>query len=306
MATLDDVRKLQKRARDKEYRIRKQAKAVGYIPGQKNVLASNISTISPRQDWNQVKDMSPVQLNRYARQLSNFNTKAKFVGSASGDVIPKKYLDQALRLIKSRNKFVRAERARIAGIAPDLWEQYRVQQEGILKKSGIGGFLTEIDVSKLEPPRSLAAAKRRVKSFQSRAKHDFAFYRKIQRRNMISQLYSIGEYDLAELVRSMNRDQFDLLSSVLPMWQRLEIEYYDPTEEKAARQDVRSYVYKAWGTAYPGTDPVALETRLDKNIDKRAEAGRRRAKALLAKETAAARAARGLEYKRRAGYLQAR
>lgn len=273
MATLDDVRKLQKRARDKEYRIRKQG-----------ADRANIARVSPRQDWVQVKAMTPRQLNAYARKLNKFNTKARYVGSESGDVIPKKYLDQANSLIKSHNKFVRKERERIAGIAPDLWDKYRASQEGIIKQNGIGGVLTEIDLNKLEPPRSLDVAKRRVKSFQRRAKHDFAYYRKIQRKNMMKQLYTIGEYDLAELVRSMGKEQFDVLSNVLPMWQRLELEYYDPTQTETAYADLRSYVYRAWGTAYPSSSPVEVQSRLEKTRVKRDAAGRKRALAMLEKE----------------------
>lgn len=266
MASLDAVRKLQKRTRDKEYRLRKQG------AGQ-----NKIDEVSPRKTWREVKAMTPAQLNSYARQLNTFNKKCSYVGSESGDVIPKAYISQAKKLIRAHNKFVQAETSRIQGIAPGLWTQYRSRQKGLLAhEESIGGLLTPIDVSKMTKPRSLAVAKRRVRNFEARSKHKFAFYRKIQKRNMITMLNTLGLYDLSEMVRTMKNSQFDVLSSVLPTWERLSPEYVDKSAAaQDAYEDIRSYVYKA--AALNLKDERAAYVRYEKNRAVREQRGRKRA-----------------------------
>lgn len=233
--SFDDIRILQKRARDKEYRLRKQGAS-----------QESIDKVSPRESWSSVKAMTPVQRRRYAKQLDRFNKKSSYVGSASGDVIPKSYITQSRKLIKAHNKFVASETKRIQGIAPDLWEQYRARQIGILAhEASIGGLLTPVDVRKMVAPRSLEVAKRRVKNFEARNKRKFSFYRRIQRENMTAMLNELGLYDLSELVRHMSNDQFDVLSSVLPTWEVLTVHYADVSSGNEEYADVRSYVYKA-------------------------------------------------------------
>lgn len=233
--SLDDIRTLQKRTRDKEYRLRKQGAS-----------QESIDKVSPRESWGTVKAMTPVQRRSYAKQLDRFNKKGAYVGSASGDIIPKSYITQSRKLIKAHNKFVASETKRIQGIAPDLWEQYRARQIGILAhEASIGGLLTPVDVRKMVAPRSLEVAKRRVKNFEARNKRKFSFYRRIQRENMTSMLNELGLYDLSELVRRMSNDQFDVLSSVLPTWEVLTVHYADVSSGNEEYADVRSYVYKA-------------------------------------------------------------
>lgn len=233
--SLDDIRTLQKRTRDKEYRLRKQGAS-----------KKKIDKVSPRESWSSVKTMTPVQRSRYAKQLDRFNKKGAYVGSASGDVIPKSYITQSRKLILAHNKFVASETKRIQGIAPDLWEQYRARQIGILaNEASIGGLLTPVDVRKMVAPRSLEVAKRRVKNFEARNKRKFSFYRRIQRKNMTVMLNELGLYDLSELVRRMSNDQFDVLSSVLPTWEVLTVHYADVSSGDEEYADVRSYVYKA-------------------------------------------------------------
>lgn len=234
--SLDDIRTFQKRTRDKEYRLRKQGAS-----------QESIDKVSPRESWGSVKAMTPAQRRRYAKQLDRFNKKGAYVGSASGDVIPKSYITQSRKLIKAHNKFVASETKRIQGIAPDLWEQYRARQIGILAhESSIGGLLTPIDVRKMVAPRSFEVAKRRVKNFEARNKRKFSFYRRIQRENMTAMLNELGLYDLSELVRRMSNDQFDVLSSVLPTWEVLTVHYADVSSGNEEYADVRSYVYKAF------------------------------------------------------------
>ena len=244
-ASLDDIRKLQKRTRDKEYRLRKQ-----------NADQEKIAKVSPRKQWSEVLAMTPQQRKSYAKRLNNFNKHQAYVGSASGDVIPKRYIIQARKLMVAHNKFVERETKRIQGIAPQLWEQYRAKQKGLLAhQESVGGLLTLVDMSRYEKPRSLEVAKRRVKNFEARAKHDFKFYRRIQKRSMMSMLETLGLWDLSELVRNMTADQFDVASSVMPIWESLIIEYEEAASRKPGTrhhpdadrfESIRSNLYKAY------------------------------------------------------------
>ena len=273
--SLDDIRTLQKRTRDKEYRLRKQG-----------AFQESIDKVSPRESWSSVKAMTPARRRRYAKQLDRFNKKGAYVGSESGDVIPKTYITQSRRLIKAHNKFVASETKRIQGIAPDLWQQSRAHQKGLLAhQESIGGLLTPIDVDKMTEPRSLAVAKRRVKNFEARNKHKFAYYRKMQKRNMMTMLDTLGLSDLSELVRNMTPDQFDIASSVLPVWELMSVDYVAAASPEPGTRvrpmssdtfdDIRSYLYKAYAIG-GGYDELKVIARLDKTRQKRELAGAKR------------------------------
>lgn len=287
-ASLDDIRKLQKRTRDKEYRLRKQ---MGSSAESKKLGAKHIAAASPRKPWAEVQAMTSQQRASYARRLNNFNKHASFIGSVSGDLIPKSYITQARKLMVAHNKFVERETKRIQGLAPDLWEQYRAKQRGLLAhEESIGGLLTTVDMSRYEQPRSLEVARRRVANFERRNKHSFDFYRKIQKRNMIKMLNTLGLYDLSELVRNMTADQFDIASSVMPVWENLSPEYV-AEEHKGTEQysNIRDYLYTAYRLGRktkdgkPADEKVDL-ARLAKNRPRRETRGRMRAFDALAKQ----------------------
>lgn len=267
--TLDDVRRYQKRTRDKEYRLRRQKAA-----------QSKIDQVSPRKSWTEVKQMNAAQRTQYVRRLERFN-RMPLVGSESGDVIPTRYITQARKLMRAHNKFVERETKRIEGLAPDLWEKYRAKQMGILAhEQSIGGLLTPVDISKMEKPRSLEVAKRRVANYEKRAKHKFGFYRKIQKRNMMYMLERVGEFDLSEVVRNMTSDQFDILSSVLPMWESLSVEYESTSlirgkDADTRHDDIRSYVYKAYAIG-AGRDELKTIASLERTRRKRTASAMRR------------------------------
>lgn len=273
MASFDDVRKYQRRTQNKEYRLRKQG-----------ADQAKINAVSPLKPWAEIKTMNARQRSSYIKKLDIFNKKIRLVGSTSGDVIPKQFITQVKKLMQRHNRFVAKETKRIKGLAPDLWDEYRARQKGILAhEESIGGLLTPIDTSKLEPPRSLAAAKRRVASYEKRTKRNFDFYRKIQKRNMMKMLDTLGLYDLSELVRNMTKNQFDIASSILPVWENLSPEYVSVGESVGdPYQNIRSYLYKAYSMGR-GSDELKDVARLEKNRPGRERAGIRRANKELEK-----------------------
>ena len=271
-----DVSRIQKRARDKEYRLRKQGAA-----------PESISDISPRKSWAEIKAMAPTQQQDYAKRLDMWNRKARYTGVASGNVIPTSLIDQAKRLQQKRNQFIYSERERIRGIAPSEWDKYYRNREGILERGeDIVGLLAPIDVKKMEPPVSVQVARRRIKRFEERNKHKFSYYRGLQRSAMEQMLWKLDQYELAEVVHQMKNDAFDLLSTVYASWDTLKFEY-NPRGEGSEFEDpygqFRSYVERALfitrGKDSKAKDIVDIQKNMERVARRRADRARERAKA---------------------------
>lgn len=273
-----DVSRVQKRARDKEYRLRKQG-----------ANREAIAAISPRKSWEEIKAMTPSQQQAYAKHLDAWNRKTRYTGVTSGNVIPTRLIDQAKRLQQKRNQFIYGERERIRSIAPGEWDKYYRNREGILAKGeDIVGLLAPIDVKKMEPPASVQVARRRIKRFEERNKHKFSYYRGLQRSAMEQILWKLDQYELAEVVHQMKNDAFDLLSTVYASWDTLKFEY-NPKGEGSEFEDpygqFRSYVERALfitrGKDSKAEDIVDIQKNMERVAEKRAERGRERAKDAL-------------------------
>lgn len=271
-----DVSRMQKRARDKEYRLRKQG-----------ATRESIGSISPRKSWAEIKSMTPAQQQAYAKQLNAWNEKSRYTVVESGNAIPTNLIDQAKRLQQKRNQFIYGERKRIRGIAPGEWDKYYRNREGILARGeDIVGLLAPIDVKKMEPPASVQVAHRRIKRFEERNKHKFSYYRGLQRNAMEQILWKLDQYELAEVVHQMNNDAFDLLSTVYASWDTLKYEY-NPKGEGVTFEDpygqFRSYVERALfitrSKDSKAKDIVDIQKNMERVAKKRAERGRERAKA---------------------------
>lgn len=266
-----DVSRVQKRARDKEYRLRKQG-----------ATRESIEGISPRKSWAEIKSMTPLQQQAYARQLDAWNRKSRYTGVKSGNVIPTKLIDQAKRLQQKRNQFIYSERERIRDIAPSEWDKYYHNREGILAKGeDIVGLLAPIDVKKMEPPASVQVARRRIKRFEERNKHKFSYYRGLQRSAMEKMLWKLDQYELAEVVHQMDNNAFDLLSTVYASWDTLQYEYH-PKGEGVTFEDpygqFRGYVERALSVTQ-GKDVVTVQKNMERVAGRRAGRARERAKA---------------------------
>ena len=266
-----DVSRVQKRARDKEYRLRKQG-----------ATRESISDISPRKSWAEIKAMTSAQQQDYAKTLDTWNRNARYTGVPSGNVIPSNLIDQAKRLQQKRNQFIYSERERIRDIAPSEWDAYYRNREGVLAKGAdIVGLLAPIDVKKMELPASVQVARRRIKRFEERNKHKFSYYRGLQRSAMERMLWKLDQYELAEVVHQMKNDAFDLLSTVYASWDTLEFEY-NPKGEGSEFEDpygqFRGYVERALSVTQ-GKDIVDIQKNMERVAGRRAGRARERAKA---------------------------
>ena len=271
-----DVSRIQKRARDKEYRLRK-----------KGTSREAIAAISPRKPWAEIKAMTPAQQQDYAKTLHVWNRKARYILGKSGNLIPFALIDQANRLQAKRNEFIHGERERIRRIAPTEWDKYYHNREGILAKGeDIVGLLTPIDVKKMEPPASVQVAHRRIKRFEERNKHKFSYYRGLQRSAMEQMLWKLDQYELAEVVHQMKNDAFDLLSTVYASWDTLKFEY-NPKGVGSEFEDpygrFRSYVERALFITRDkdskAKDIVDIQKNMERVAGRRADRARARAKA---------------------------
>lgn len=271
-----DVSRVQKRARDKEYRLRKQG-----------ATRESIEGISPRKPWAEIKAMTPAQQQAYARQLNAWNKKARYTVVESRNAIPTNLIDQAKRLQEKRNRFIYSERERIRDIAPGEWDKYYRNREGILAKGeDIVGLLAPIDIKKMEPPVSVQVARRRIKRFEERNRHKFGYYRGLQRSAMERMLWKLDQYELAEVVHQMKNDAFDLLSTVYASWDTLRFEY-NPKGEGSGFEDpyglFRSYVERALfitrGENSKAKDIVDIQKNMERVAGRRADRARERAKA---------------------------
>lgn len=266
-----DVSRVQKRVRDKEYRLRKQG-----------ANREAIAEISPRKSWAEIKAMTPSQQQDYAKRVDRWNRTARYRGVSSGNVIPTKLIDQAKRLQQKHNQFIYSERERIRGIAPGEWDKYYRNREGILARGGdIIGLLAPIDVKKMEPPASVQVAHRRIKRFEERNKHKFSYYRGLQRTAMEKMLWKLDQYELAEVVHQMENDAFDLLSTVYASWDTIKFEYNQKGEGSEFEDpygQFRGYVERALSITQ-GKDVVTIQKNMERVAGRRADRARERAKA---------------------------
>ena len=95
---IDQIRRLQKNVRDKEYRLRK-----------KGAADSSAALNSPRQPWSSVKTMTKSQLNAYGRELERYKAREnRLVVLKSGETISKSTLDKIDELTAKWNARARA------------------------------------------------------------------------------------------------------------------------------------------------------------------------------------------------------
>lgn len=117
---LERVRVLQRRTRDKEYRLRKKGAAGTQIQ-------------SPRLNFPEVRGMTPAELRTYEKDLKTF-TRTRMTVLENGDVIPVKMLKQVKRNIEIHNKKVNKARKKLKGKVLDS-DTYKPIRSNIMPKS---------------------------------------------------------------------------------------------------------------------------------------------------------------------------
>ena len=227
--------RLQKRARDKESRLR-----------VKGASESAISMVSPRLDAATVANMTSREQRNYAARLRNFNKREnRILVLESGETVKYKEYQRLVSKAREYNRMIQRqargiERAaqtispsrsdylekveelrllagRPAGMSAD---EYARRLKDVRVMGRIGHFeMTEPPASK----RALAARKRMLSEMAD--PRTTARRRRALRKAIRKMLVETGRKDLWDEVRRMSDTQFDVMVTVTPFMDNLSIDY---------------------------------------------------------------------------------
>lgn len=220
--------RIQKRTRDKEYRLRRK----GADPAE-------VAAVSPRLDASIVATMSARQQRSYAARLEKFNSRReRFVASGSGELISEARLNASINAYKARYNRVAAlnERRINKSVAGTTLERFGTVREAAQRGEGltlngqrIGGTYVAGMVSRLgdmEPPASREAARRRAAMFKDMSRAGAtAERRRLVRDSVDKLLRTNGQGELADSVRELSDAQFDVLTVVTNFMDLIKTEY---------------------------------------------------------------------------------
>lgn len=225
MPTFDGVSlsTLQKRARDKESRLRK-----------KGASADAIGSVSPRRAWADVKGMSVNEQRAYGAALMQFNHRSNaYRVLPHGGVIAKRDVLAQSVYIKGINERREQEAARIDAIgvanvpgARNIYGSIQERQrERVLREKDDSGrytgrrheYLGDVyGVSKVNeptvPPKDRQTAEKRLDMFIEMAQRSYDERRENLRESVRSMLEGSGAEELAEFIDGMTDTQFDVLT----------------------------------------------------------------------------------------------
>lgn len=225
MPTFDGVSlsTLQKRARDKESRLRK-----------KGASADAIGSVSPRRAWADVKGMSVNEQRAYGAALMQFNHRSNaYRVLPHGMVIAKRDVLAQSVYIKGINERREQEAARINAIgvanvpgARNIYGsiQERQRERVLREKDDSGRFTGRIHeyvgdvygVSKVNeptvPPKDRQTAEKRLDMFIEMAQRSYEERRENLRGAVRDMLEGCGAEELAEFIDGMTDTQFDVLT----------------------------------------------------------------------------------------------
>lgn len=218
---------LQKRTRDKEYRLRR-----------KGVDAAEVAAVSPRLDAATVMGMSARQQRAYGERLAKFNSRDERFVVTGGSILSEQRYRQIERQARAQyNRMAALNRARIerayAGTTLERYgtvaERAQVTSEIQLNGKRIGGVFVAGQVSPIrgmEPPASKAAAQRRAEMFKNLTAPGAAGRRRDRVRESVRKmLYLNGQTELADAVDDLSDTQFDVLTIVTDFMGLIKTEY---------------------------------------------------------------------------------
>lgn len=224
------LRGVQKRARDKESRLRRR----GANPAE-------VAAVSPRLDAATVASMSARQQRSYAVRLEKFiSRKERFVVGTAGEILSEARLNSLINTYKAqynRTAALNERRINTAVAGTPLARFGTVSEAGQRAKRGgitlngqrIGGTYVAGMVSRIgdmEEPRSREAATRRANMFKDMARAGATADRRKLVRSSVEKMLTInGQDDLAARVASLSDTQFDVLTVVTNFMDLIKTEY---------------------------------------------------------------------------------
>lgn len=223
---------LQKRARDSEYRLRKAGAS-----------AEEIARVSPRVPAAEVAQMTAGQLRSYQVKLNKFNNSGGWVVIPdTGEIVPRKLVQDVLRNFGTRNKQFAKEKERIDKLfAHGVPSMDRAQR--FRPKTQVYGHDVEIPVS--ESARTRKAWEKRY----SRSKellHEFnpRKHRTNTRFRMRHLCDKAGRTALSNKIGNLRNDYFDVLINRTGFEEVIQLMYesWATGQEKEAE----GYELEAW------------------------------------------------------------
>lgn len=218
---LTKLQLLQKRARDKEYKLRR-----------KGASPEELAKVSPRKDWAAVQAMTPAQRRSYAKKLEQFNARKNRLyvlkdRSIMTDKQVKQYEGYYKEVIKRDRKLAAqvdrmmnkpgAERLKKAFLA-------EMSRDPITGKPIYKGQDLTPQYKKPLPPETKRGLQWRMTDTR-KPPISQARRRAIARANMVKQLNYLGMEDMARYVKNMTRERFDVLSVRTDIWDKLALTY---------------------------------------------------------------------------------
>lgn len=212
---IDELRRLQKNARNKEYRLRRRGGS-----------GADVAAESPRVTWGEVLSMTQGERQRYANALRSYNSrKNRYVILPSGQPVEKALMDRIDDLTAKWNSNAAKERRRIEKLARTEVSESKRKRARL--RGSVFGSISELE--NLEPPRNKAAAEKRVRDLERMVGLKFSRRRTMQRNNMVNIMNQLGLTSLANQVHNMTNNQFDVLQMSTNIWDVLSL-YYIPKE----------------------------------------------------------------------------
>lgn len=228
-AAMAQARQAQKRARNKEYSLRKRGAAM-------------VGEYSPRQTWASVNAMSTKELKAYTKKLAKFSATRMSV-LESGEVIDRSILERIEKNISEHNRKAAKERAKIdrarsnlpkvgerfvqtrasVGVDPNTLQPYVEAEVGT-----IGSSLQPI--IQTEKPKNIRQAMSRLAKSEKWAKPNYPKVYASQRTSAIRMLRIVYLDDVAEAVAAMSNTAFSVAVNRYGLFDELEVWYTDNQE----------------------------------------------------------------------------
>lgn len=222
------LQRLQKNARNKEYRLRK-----------KGADPLRLDEMSPRLPASEVAKMDAREQRAYARRLRHFNQRDNQLSVLDNGMLLPTRTVRAIEAERQRyNQMAQRSLERIDALARGtrIPERYgtvreRLRMRGITHNGQrIGGTMAAGRVTEVRRPdlTSRGQAERILSKLRemNRVTTD-ANRRRLAKRSAVEMLNAMGESKLANIVRNMTADQWDVLSTATNFWDMLEVDY-DP------------------------------------------------------------------------------
>lgn len=216
-----ELRKLQKNARNKEYRMR-----------QLGASTEAVDYASPRVAMTEVRKMNARQRRAYAAKLKAFNARENKLQVAAYEGTIKSINAWA----GEYNKHARKERKRIESIPIDYsvsgadgaikpisqWKRERGLEERdprtgkptgrvFVTRGQIHGSVSELATKSMTKPKDLKAALRREETVRKMAELAFTERRRMLRKSVDEMIRAWGDDELADKVKKLTAAQFDVL-----------------------------------------------------------------------------------------------